>query len=171
VAGRQGPARVDPDVDLWVPADRSELRPHPAPVLLSVSAGGALGAACRWALDVAVPHAAGGFPWGTFGVNVSGCLLIGVVMPLAGELWRGRRLVRPFLAVGLLGGFTTFSTYVVDVRQLVAAGSPGAAVLYLVGTPVAAVLATWVGAAASSRWLARARGKGHSAGKEAARPR
>ena len=91
---RNNPVRIDPDVDLRVPADRSELSPYPAPVLLAVSAGGALGAACRWSLDVALPHPPGGFPWATLAVNVAGSLLIGVVMAVVTGIWSGRRLVR-----------------------------------------------------------------------------
>ncbi|HEX7744170.1 MAG TPA: CrcB family protein [Micromonosporaceae bacterium] len=168
---RNNPVRIDPDVDLRVPADRSELSPYPAPVLLAVSAGGALGAACRWSLDVALPHPPGGFPWATFAVNVAGSLLIGVVMAVVTGIWSGRRLVRPFLAVGLLGGFTTFSTYVVDVRQMIARGSPGAALLYLVGTPLAAVLAVLVGTAVSSHILPGAGGRRRGADQEASRLR
>src|SRR5206468_23399 len=51
-------------------------------------------------------------------VNVLGCGLIGVLMVLVGELWTGRRLLRPFLGTGVLGGFTTFSTYAVDLQHL-----------------------------------------------------
>ena len=77
---RSDPVRIDSDVDLRVPADRSELSPYPGPVLLAVSAGGALGAGCRWLLEVAVPHPPGGFPWATFAINVAGSLLMGVVI-------------------------------------------------------------------------------------------
>ena len=64
-------------------------------------------------------------------INVSGCALIGVLMVLVENVWTGRRLLRPFLGVGVLGGYTTFSTYVLDVNQAVGAGSPGIALLYL----------------------------------------
>ena len=61
-------------------------------------------------------------PWATLLTNVVGCALIGVLMVLVAERWPDRRLVRPFLGTGILGGFTTFSTYVVDTRTLVATG-------------------------------------------------
>lgn len=93
-------------------------------MLSVVSAGGALGASVRYGLDQAFPTGPGGFPWAIFWVNVSGCLLIGVLMVLVVDVWAGRPLIRPFLGVGVLGGFTTFSTYAVDFQRLVDAGAP-----------------------------------------------
>ena len=121
--------------------DRSRLG-----VLGAVSAGGVVGALVRDRVAMAVPHSAGGFPWATFGINVGGCLLIGVLMVYAGEV-RAHRLVRPFLGVGVLGGFTTFSTQVVEVQQAVTAGAAGLALAYLAGTLVAALTAAWAGSA------------------------
>ncbi|GAA0360067.1 hypothetical protein GCM10009530_06710 [Microbispora corallina] len=141
---------VDPDVDLHVPADRAEVRPSPLPVLAAVSAGGVLGALARFGISTALPHPPGGFPWSTFLVNVSGCFLIGVLMVLIGEVWSGRRLLRPFLGVGVLGGYTTFSTYVVDIHQALAAGAAVTALAYLVATLAAALTAVWAGAAVTS---------------------
>jgi CrcB protein len=114
-------------------------------VLGAVSAGGALGALARYALSVGWPHRPGAYPWATFVTNVTGCLLIGVLMVLITEVWAAHRLLRPFLGTGVLGGYTTFSTYTVDVRQLVAAGAVGTAVVYLVATVAAALAAVYVG--------------------------
>jgi fluoride exporter len=115
-------------------------------VLGAVSAGGVVGALIRDRVEVAVPHSPGGFPWATFDVNVCGCLLIGVLMVYAAEV-RPHRLVRPFLGVGVLGGFTTFSTQAVDARQAVTAGAAGLAMVYLAGTLVVALTAAWAGSA------------------------
>jgi CrcB protein len=145
------PEPVDSDVDLRVPAQRRELR---WAVLAAVSAGGVVGALGRYAAGVAWPHPPGTFPWATFGVNVSGCLLIGVLMVLVTEVWTAHELVRPFLGTGVLGGYTTFSTYEVDVQQLAAAGSAGTALLYLAGTLVAALVAVAAGLGAA-RFVAR----------------
>lgn len=123
----------------------------------TISAGGMAGALARYGLAVALPHPPGGFPWATFAANVAGCLLIGVLMVLVTEVWPGRPLVRPFLGIGVLGGFTTFSTYVVDIGQTAAAGFPHTAMAYLAGTVVAALSATYAGAAAA-RWVVRPRG-------------
>ena len=127
------------------------------PVLGVISAGGALGALARWGLAVAVP-AGGGFPWATFATNVSGCLLIGVLMVLVHEVWPGRRLLRPFLGVGVLGGYTTFSTYAVDVVRLVDTGAWLTALTYLTATVVVALAAVHAGTVAA-RWLVRRTGR------------
>ncbi|GIJ29395.1 hypothetical protein Vqi01_45570 [Micromonospora qiuiae] len=136
---------IDPDVDLGVPRQRAELREGRAGLLTAIAVGGMVGAVGRHGLAVAFPHAPGEFPWATFAVNVSGCLLIGVLMVLITEVWHAPRLVRPFLGVGVLGGYTTFSTYAVEVQQAVAAGAARAALLYLAGTLVAALTAVWSG--------------------------
>jgi fluoride exporter len=124
--------------------------------LAVISAGGVLGALARYGLTVAFPPVPGHFPWTTFGINVTGCLLIGVLMVLVTDLWAGRRLLRPFLGVGVLGGYTTFSTYAVDIRGLVQNGAPLVAAVYLVGTVVAAICAVFAGVAAT-RWTIRRR--------------
>ncbi|RLQ00739.1 CrcB family protein [Micromonospora sp. CV4] len=147
--------RTDPDVDLRVPADRGELTARPAAVLAAIAAGGMLGALARAGLQHALPHPPTGFPWATFTINVSGCLLIGVLMAVLGHLGGGRPLVRPFLGVGVLGGFTTFSTYAVDVQQAVVAGAAGTALAYLAATVVGALVAVWCGDAAAARLLHR----------------
>jgi CrcB protein len=115
------------------------------PVLGVVSAGGALGALARYGLSVAWPHRPGTFPWATLVTNVTGCLLIGVLMVLVAEVWAAHRLLRPFLGTGILGGYTTFSTYTVDVRRLFAAGAPVTGLVYLLVTVVAALAAVYVG--------------------------
>ena len=104
-----------------------------------------MGALGRYALAGAWPHQPGHFPWATFVTNVSGCFLIGILMVLITEVWAAHRLLRPFLGVGVLGGFTTFSTYTGDVQQMVAAGAARAALLYLAGTLIAALAAVYAG--------------------------
>ena len=66
-------------------------------------------------------------PWATFLINVSGCALIGVLMVTITELTSPHRLVRPLLGLGVLGGYTTFSTYSVEIHQMLAVGRPGLA--------------------------------------------
>ncbi|MER7893953.1 CrcB family protein [Micromonospora sp. NPDC094482] len=154
VSGAAG-RRVDPDVDLRVPADRSELTAHPAAVLGAIAAGGVLGALARAGLQAAFPHGPTGFPWATFGINLVGCLLIGVLMAGLRRRGGGPPLARPFLGVGVLGGFTTFSTYAVDVHQALAAGAPATALAYLVATVLGALGAVWCGDALTGRLLDR----------------
>jgi CrcB protein len=141
---------MDPDVDLHVPADRAELQPSPFPVLGAISAGGVLGALGRYGLSTAWPHPPGAFPWATWTINVSGSFLIGVLMVLIAGRWPDSRLIRPFFGVGILGGYTTFSTSVVDVHQAVAHGAPGIALVYLAATAVSALVAVWAGSALTS---------------------
>ncbi|MFE3722348.1 FluC/FEX family fluoride channel [Streptomyces cyaneofuscatus] len=137
--------------------------PEPGPpaasqgrVLGAVAAGGALGAVARYGALVLWPVAGGGFPWTVFVVNVSGCALIGVLMVLTVE--RGRvthPLVRPFLGVGVLGGFTTFSTYAADVSGLLVRQELLTAMAYMAATVVAALAAVWAGAVVTRRLLDR----------------
>lgn len=130
---------VDPDVDFHLEAQRHELDVHPALVLGAISAGGVLGSEARYALTVALPDRAGGIPWTTLLVNVGGCLVMGVVMVLV-RGWGARfPLLRPFVAVGVLGGFTTFSAYAVGIVRLLADGRPWPALAYLALTPALAV--------------------------------
>ncbi len=125
-------------------------QPAQWPVLAVVSVGGALGAVGRYGADLLLPAADRGFPVGTLLVNVTGCLLIGV---LAGVLFGAdsHRLLRPFVGVGLLGGFTTFSTYSVGISTLALDGAVGTAFGYLLATVAAALVAVEVGMTVS-RW-------------------
>jgi CrcB protein len=115
------------------------------PAFGAVAAGGALGALARYGLALAIPPVPGHFPLATFLTNVVGGLLIGVLIVVLTELTTPHPLARPFLVTGILGGFTTFSTYAVDVEHLLAAHAVGVALGYLLGTLVAALAATWVG--------------------------
>lgn len=149
------PQPTDPDVDLHVPAQRDELTHAPVRLLGTIAAGGALGGVARYGLSVAFPHPPGGFPWVTFGINVAGSFLLGVLMVLITERLTAHPLVRPFLGVGVLGGFTTFSTSIVDTQQLVAAGAARTALVYLAGTLCCALAAAYVGVAATRRVAVR----------------
>ncbi len=117
----------------------------------AVAVGGALGALARYGVGLLLPHRPGALPLGTMAINVLGGLLIGILIVVVVERGRGHPLARPFLGTGVLGGFTTFSTYTVDAQQLIAAGRVAVAGAYLAGTLVAALLATWVGLALARR--------------------
>lgn len=103
----------------------------PATALVVVAVGGAAGAVLRWLLGEAVPDGTG-FPWTTFAVNVSGCLAIGLLPAWA--VVRSRPRLTLALGPGLLGGYTTMSAYAEQTRALLAAGSTGTALAYLVAT-------------------------------------
>ncbi|MFG3404403.1 fluoride efflux transporter FluC [Streptomyces sp. NPDC048142] len=140
------------------PDELPEPGPPAAPqgrVLAAVAAGGALGALARYGALELWPGA-GGFPWTVFVVNAIGCALIGVLMVLTVE--RGRvthPLVRPFIGVGVLGGFTTFSTYAVGVSELLVRQEALTAMAYAAATALTALGAVWAAAVATRTWLDR----------------
>ncbi|SED19910.1 CrcB protein [Streptomyces sp. 2131.1] len=115
-----------------------------------VALGGAVGASARYGAGLLWPTATGGFPWTTLVVNVVGCAVIGVFMVITSEVWAAHRLVRPFFGTGVLGGFTTFSTYAVDIERLVSKDRAGTGLVYLGVTLLAALAAVW-----SAVWLTR----------------
>ena len=107
-------------------------------VYLAVALGGALGAVLRWALGDAVPDGAG-FPWTTFVVNVSGSLVLAMLPVFAAV--RRRPVLAAALGPGLLGGYTTLSAYSEQTRALLADGQTTTALLYLLGTLAACLVA------------------------------
>lgn len=117
----------------------------------AVSAGGVLGALARYGLTRAFPAGPGAFPWAVFAINVSGCLLLGALVVLVTEVVPANRLLRPFLGTGVLGGYTTFSTAMVDTLRLFGRHTATTALLYLFGTLLAALLAAWAGAVLTRR--------------------
>lgn len=124
-------------------------------VLATVSAGGVLGALARYQVGRSWPVRPAGFPWSTLVVNVSGCLLIGVLLMVLVERTDAHPLIRPFLGTGVLGGYTTFSTYTVDLHRLLTTGHPGIGVAYLLGTMAGALAATALGVQFTRRLLLR----------------
>lgn len=122
----------------------------PVGTTVAIAVGGAVGALARYGVAVATPHADGAFPVATFGTNVVGCLLIGVLMAVV-ERGGAPDWARPALGVGVLGGFTTFSAYALEITGLL--DRPVVALAYLFGTVVAALAASWVGLAGTRRLL------------------
>ncbi|MEV5197786.1 fluoride efflux transporter CrcB [Streptomyces sp. NPDC053720] len=119
-------------------------------VIAAVALGGAIGATARYGAAQLWPTAPGGFPWTTLAVNAVGCAVIGVFMVVISEAWTAHRLVRPFFGTGVLGGFTTFSTYAVDIQHLLDGGRVRAGLVYLGLTLFAALAAVW-----SAVWVTR----------------
>jgi fluoride exporter len=114
-------------------------------ILIVVAVGGALGSLARWGIGHLIPWSVDRFPWATFVENVSGSLALGTLMVLVLDVWPPSRYVRPFLGVGVLGGYTTFSTYALETRDLLAAGHPATAMAYLLASLVGGLLAVWLG--------------------------
>ena len=109
---------------------------------LLVAAGGALGAVGRYLVTTgATVLLGGGFPWGTFVVNVVGSFLLGVLVGLLSAAWTPPGDMRLFLATGFLGAFTTFSAFSLDVVSAFERGLNTLAILYVVASVVFSVLA------------------------------
>ena len=122
-----------------------------------VAVGGALGSVARYAFSgVAVRWLGAGFPYGTLFVNVTGSFTIGLLAALVAA--DGRPLLgadaRAFLLVGVLGGFTTFSSFSLETLNLARSGALGAAALSVVGSVVLCLAAVSLGFA-SAAWLNR----------------
>jgi CrcB protein len=128
-------------------------RPSDLRIAAVVSAGGVLGALARWGVVVAVPWHPPALPTATLTVNLVGCLLIGVLLTLWTEGAPPAWWVRPFAAVGFVGGFTTFSTFAVEGVRLVDAGAPALALTYTVGSIVLGLLLVHLGSFGARRAL------------------
>lgn len=145
---------TDPDVDLRVPAQRRRSWREQGPIVGVVALGGGIGAAARYGASLLWPVAVGDFPRTTLCVNVVGCAVIGVFMVVVSDVWAAHRLVRPFFGTGVLGGFTTFSTYAVDIQRLVDEGEARSGLVYLAVTLLAALAVVWLAVTATRRVLA-----------------
>jgi fluoride exporter len=124
-------------------------------IVAVVSVGGVLGALARYGAGLLWPTAAGSFPWTTLAINVIGCGVMGCLSVAVTEGRPAHHLVRPFLGTGVLGGFTTFSTYCVDIEQLIDHGEAATSLAYLAATIAAAMAAVTTGAWLTRRVLAQ----------------
>lgn len=116
---------------------------------MAVAAGGALGAALRWGVLTAIDTPR--FPWPVLLVNAVGSILLGVLLA---EEWahpRARLLLHDFGGIGLCGGLTTFSTFSLEVVDLVRDDAPSTAALYAVASVASALIGVMLGAAALRR--------------------
>ena len=110
----------------------------------AIAGGGALGTLARYGVARALVPTLG-FPWDTFLVNVAGSFVLGVIVVLVVERWSPTRYVRPFVAIGFCGGFTTFSTMVVQAAQLGQHHRAGVAAAYLLASLAAGLVAAAAG--------------------------
>jgi len=116
-------------------------------VIFAVGIGGFLGSVTRYILSVSIQsRVEHGFPFGTFTVNLIGCLLIGLLIGLSlskpGSLSDNTRL---FLSTGFLGGFTTFSAFSAETFALLDKGDISLALIYALSSVIAGLIATWIG--------------------------
>jgi fluoride exporter len=115
--------------------------------LLAIAIGGALGTVARYDVAQAIVTPPSGFPWSTWIVNVTGSLLVGLALTVVVERLAGHPYLRALLVIGFCGGFTTFSTMAVEVVQLTRHHRPGIAVVYLVSSLIAGLVAAGAGVA------------------------
>ena len=114
--------------------------------LLLVGLGGALGSMARYMFSTLISRLVPSlFPFGTFAVNVVGCVLFGIIVGLAEQRSVFRPEARAFLLIGVLGGFTTFSTFAFESFQLLRDGQFMSAAVNVVGQVIAGVVGLWAG--------------------------
>jgi len=115
-------------------------------MLIAIGFGGAVGSVARYLTMVAVGHWFGmAFPYGTLAVNVVGSLAMGVLVELSALVWSPSPELRALLTVGVLGGYTTFSTFSLDVAFLMQRGDTAAAAVYVVVSVLLSVGALFAG--------------------------
>lgn len=114
--------------------------------LLLVAAGGAIGASLRHLSGIAALRLFGaGFPWGTLFVNVFGSLLMGLFIAWMVKKTGVSNEMRLFVATGILGGFTTFSAFSLDVANMIERGAMSSAFIYIAASVVISLVAVFIG--------------------------
>jgi fluoride exporter len=119
---------------------------------LIVLAGAGLGGVARFAAGSWVMARYGGrFPLGTLAVNVSGSFFAGLLMVLLTEYWQPHPYWRLFLIIGVLGGYTTFSSLEYETYQAIRDGERWLGLVYMLSSVTAGYLAVWLGALVAAR--------------------
>ena len=119
--------------------------------VLAIAAGGALGAVARYLLTIQIGHLLGlGFPYGTLLINIMGSMALGALLEGLALFWSVGNDFRAFLVVGVLGSFTTFSTFSLDVMVMFNRGDVVPASLYVLAS-VGLALAAFMGGMAAVR--------------------
>ena len=115
--------------------------------LLVIALGGALGTLLRYGVSRWIHVANDGFPWATFWTNLTGSFLLGFLLIVLLERFPPTRYVRPFIATGILGAFTTMSTYTVETTLLIKDDHAATAVVYGLSSVAAGVFLAYAGIA------------------------
>lgn len=141
---------LDPELELElsrprVPRAKGPKHPLHPRVLGVIALGGFTGGLARYGLGLAFPAAHGDFPTATFAINVSGSFILALLIVFVLEVWPPTTYVRPLVGVGFCGAYTTFSTWMVGVDQLLSAGRYDVAAGYLFGSLAAGLAATSLG--------------------------
>ncbi len=115
-------------------------------IFLAVAAGGAIGASARYLMMSQIGHWLGmAFPYGTLAVNALGSFALGALIEVMALVWSPSQALRAFLVVGVLGAFTTFSTFSLDVIYLVERHQVGLAGTYVLASVALSVVGLFVG--------------------------
>jgi CrcB protein len=172
---RENELPIDPDLardDAAQPTVERALRTGPTrarrtepSVLAAIALGGALGTPARYGVAQLIRVAPDTFPWSTFWTNVTGSLALGLLLALLLERFPPSRYLRPFVATGFLGAYTTYSTFAVETDLLIKDGHAGTAAVYALGSLLAGFGAVWVGI-----WAARAVPLPRQGGEHVGRP-
>ena len=111
-----------------------------------VALGGAVGSVARFGVNIVTPRFLGqDFPWATLTVNILGSLVMGFLAAFLTEKYADQPDLRLFLLTGVLGGFTTFSAFSLDVFNLVQRGESSTAMIYTVASVVLSIIAVFAG--------------------------
>ncbi len=120
-------------------------------VMAAVGAGGAIGSMARYLIAGWVQSAAwAGFPYGIFAVNVSGGFVMGILTELMALKFNVTPVTRAFLTTGIMGGYTTFSTFSLEAAMLIQRHAYGQATFYIAGSALLSIIALFLGL-----WLVR----------------
>ncbi len=122
-----------------------------AVALLAIFVGGGIGTVARYLIDAHHPLAPGAFPWPTLLINLSGSLVVGLLVPISEHVADRAPLVRPLLIVGFLGGWTTYSTLAIESALLAKDGDVGSGLGYLAATVFGGLTLVVVGNALGRR--------------------
>lgn len=124
-------------------------------IILAVAVGGAIGATARYLLVSAIGRWLGdGFPWGTLVVNVIGCLIMGALTELMALKWNVGLELRALLTVGILGGFTTFSSFALDTAVLNERAAFGTSTVYILASVMLSIGGFYAGLLAMRQSIA-----------------
>ncbi len=114
--------------------------------VISIAAGGALGALSRHWVNVGAARILGAdFPWGTLTVNIAGSFLMGMLISLFAHFWQPPQEIKLLLVTGFLGAFTTFSTFSLDVSSLSEGGRMMEALAYISASVIGSIASLMAG--------------------------
>jgi fluoride exporter len=131
----------------------------PPTALLSIACGGIVGALGRYLIELALPARTGGFPAGTFIINVTGSAILGFLLVTINERFAEHRLLRPLLGTGVLGAYTTFSTFTVEAVLLLKVHAFAMTLAYVALSVAVGLTAGFLGMIGARYWLRRIVGR------------